>query len=114
MIAGIYNIEMEQGSTFERVLRVSDALGAPYSFVGYTVRMKIRTNANVVAWDSEAENNGGSIAFQNNNEIYWRLEAATTANFKFDEAKYDIEIMQGTNVYKIIRGKILLIKESTR
>lgn len=114
MIAGIYNVEMEQGSTFERILRVLDGVSAEYDFTGYTFRMKIRTLAGKVVWDSTAVDSGGTLTLQNGNEIYWRLEAATTAEFKFEEAKYDLEMVSSSDVYKLVRGKIQLIKESTR
>lgn len=114
MIAGIYNVDMEQGSTFERVLRVLDALDAAYDFTGYTFRMKIRNSAGVVIWDSTTPNSGGEITLQNVNELLWRIEAETTATFKFDVAKYDLEMIIGSNVYKLVRGKIQLIREQTR
>lgn len=116
MKPGLYNAEIEQGSTFERAWTITTG---NLDLSQYdSIRMKIRTMpGSKVIWDSEAENPGGSITIEGTNRIRLILDAETTKAFQFTEAGYDVELVtDGTpeKVDKPLKGKLILNKEYTR
>lgn len=117
MKAGVYHLEMEQGSTYRAVFTLSDTT---LNLTAYDkIRMKIRrTPGGSVVWNSEAADPGGSIEIQDSTTIVLLIDSDTTAGFQFDEAGYDIELVISTTtpetVDKILKGKIILDKEYTK
>lgn len=131
MIAGIYNITIEQGSTFGRLISVEqpDLVADPsgsifenFELAGFTARMHIRRTI-----DSETPmitlttENGRIVINPNivgtptrNNEIALSITAADTAAI-LSSGVYDLEIISaGGTVSKVIRGDVTLIPEVTR
>ena len=115
MKPGIYNMEIEQGSTYQKTWTVLDNALDLSTYAG--VRMKIRLlPGSRVIWDSEAENPGGTIAIEGTNKVNLTIDSATTAAMDFTEAHYDVELYKaGTPeiVDKLIKGKAILNKENT-
>ena len=44
MAAGLYDITIEQGATFQMNLTWKDSTGSPVNITGYTARMQVREN----------------------------------------------------------------------
>ena len=110
MKAAIYNLEIEQGSTFKRVFTV---VGATWNLTPYTPRMVIRQQpGSPVLFDSDAH--AGSVVINNATTLTIEIPASVTATFKFDQANYDLELNDAGAIYKMIKGKVLLNKEYTR
>lgn len=116
MIAGKYNIEMEQGSVYQKLFTVKRN-GSAEDLSAYTkARMEIRKTPNgAKIWDSDddpsylvLDGNAGTIALLISSDI--------TAGFTFTEAEYDIELQtaDGKGNQKYLKGKIVLDKEITR
>lgn len=126
MIAGTYNMTIEQGSTFGRLISVeqpdleTDPTGAtfePFLLNGYTARMQIRRNVDSsTAMLSLTTENGGITINPGtaDNEIKLSVTATNTALLTSDGV-YDLEIIDSLGeVSKVIRGTVTVIPEVTR
>ena len=126
MIAGIYNITIEQGSTFLRLISIetpdltADPTGATfedYVLSGHTARMQIRrTIESDTAMISLTTENGGITINPGTaqNEIKLSITAANTATL-LNSGVYDLEIIDSLgNVSKVLRGDVTVIPEVTK
>lgn len=126
MIAGIYNITIEQGSTFVRLISIeqpdldADPTGAtfePFVLTGYSARMQIRrTVESSTVMLSLTSPSGGIIISPGTpeNELSITISAAVTAGLT-SNGVYDLEIVDaGGLVSKVLRGTVTLIPEVTR
>jgi len=122
MLAGIYNITCEQGSTFSRVITVEypdpdDAsVMLPWDFTGYTSRMQIRRTieSSTVMIELTTENGGITFTDEENGEVTVEMTDAQTAALE-TSGVYDLEIIsQSDEVSKLIKGTFTLLPEVTR
>ena len=130
MIAGVYNITIEQGSTFGRLISVEqpDLVADPtgqtfvnYSLVAHTARMQIRRTVDSATSMISLTTENGRITINpnisgntKNNEISLLITAADTATLT-TSGVYDLEIISSSGtVSKVIRGDVTLIPEVTR
>jgi len=131
VIAGVYDITMEQGSTFFRQLTleqpdlVADPTGntfVNYNLAGHTARMHIRRTVDSVTPMISLTTENGRISINpfvgdapaRNNEIFLTISAADTAGLTMSGV-YDLEIVSSGNVVsKVVRGDVNLIPEVTR
>ncbi len=131
MLAGEYNIVVEQGSTFGRYIAIqqpdltADPNGTIYenfSLVSYTARMQIRRTVDSPTFMlSLTTENGGLTINPNlsgnngkNNEILITITNQQSATLS-SNGVYDLEIISsGGTVSKVIRGEMILIPEVTR
>ena len=118
MSAGIYNFTIEQGTTFTRTFWYNDSDGDPIDLSGYTVRMDIKHSygSEALATYSTGTSHftittpdGGSLP----NQINLVISAAETAALNFTGALYDIELINGDIVTRLLQGKIKLSPEVT-
>lgn len=124
MLAGIYNITCQQGSTFSRTItfKYPDPLSPPtdptyllWDFTGYTARMQVRrtVDSSTVLISLTTENGritlGGATGI-----IELNITAADTAALT-SSGVYDLEIISGTGtVDRIMQGNFDLSQEVTR
>lgn len=130
MIAGVYNITIEQGSTFGRLISVEqpDLVADPtgqtfvnYSLVAHTARMQIRRTVDSATSMISLTTENGRITINpnisgntKNNEISLLITAADTATLT-TSGVYDLEIISSSGtVSKVVRGDVTLIPEVTR
>ena len=131
MIAGVYNLTIEQGSTFGRLISVeqpdlaTDPTGQTFEnfdLSGFTARMHIRRTIDTATPMITLTTENGRIAINpsvvgdatKNNEISLSITAADTATIT-TSGVYDLEIISiGGTVSKVIRGDVTLIPEVTR
>ena len=131
MIAGIYNITIEQGSTFGRLISIEqpDIVADPngtifenFELAAYTARMHIRRTIDTSTPMITLTTENGRITINpniagsptKNNEISLSITAADTATIT-TSGVYDLEIISpGGTVSKVIRGDVTLIPEVTR
>jgi hypothetical protein len=123
MLAGTYNITAEQGSSFLLVINFkypdpADPTGETFlswDLAGYTSRMQIRrliTDTNFMI-ELTTENNGVELEVGEAGEIRLIMTPTQTAGLESDGV-YDLEIVQGVEVNKVISGNFTLIPEVTR
>ena len=126
MIAGEYNMTIEQGSTFTRLISIEEpdliadpngSIFVPYLLVLHTARMQIRRTieSSTVMISLTTENGGIDInPGTPENEILLSISAANTATLT-SSGVYDLEIISNTGaISKVVRGTITLIPEVTR
>lgn len=127
MIAGVYNITCEQGSSFLRTLEieqpdlVADPTGQTYEafdLSGYTARMQVRRTIESTSTLVEltTENLGLEINPSGDtiNLIKISMSSSVTASIN-SSGVYDLEIINGDGfVSKVIKGSFTLIPEVTR
>lgn len=131
MLAGVYNLTIEQGSTFARLIAIqqpdleADPTGSTfenYDINGYTARMHIRRTIDSATPMIVLTTENGRIDVNpefettptKNNEISLLLSATDTSSLS-TSGVYDLEIVSpGSLVLKVIRGDVTLIPEVTR
>lgn len=114
MAAGLYDIIIEQGVTFQLNLTWKDSTGSPVNLTGYSARMQVRetyeSEDTLVSLVSPADITlGGALG-----TILITIPAATTGPLSFVEGVYDLELITGSNVTRLLQGKATISREVTR
>lgn len=115
MSAGTYDFIIEQGSTFTRTITYTDSAGEAIDLTGYTARMQIRETkeSNSVLAELTTENSGITIVGATGT-ITLLITAAVTAKMSFSKAYYDLELIDGAVVTRLIEGTVKNSRETTR
>ena len=126
MIAGVYNITIEQGTTFYRLIDVMepDVLDPevydPFNLTGYTARMQIRRTIDngtpmLSLTSPTVSGNGITVMDGANNAISINMTDTTTSSL-LTSGVYDLEIIKTSTgaVSRLIQGTITLSLEVTR
>lgn len=121
MTAGRYNITIEQGATFSLPITVSDIISGSTvlrDLTGYTARMKVKENVDDTTSLIDLTTENGRITIAANQvtdtgELSLLLSAALTASLDFDRAVYDLELVNGSVVERLLQGKVTFKKEVT-
>jgi hypothetical protein len=128
MAAGKYNFTIEQGTTTKFEVQYNDDDGTPIDLTSYQCRMQIRsdyadfdstlyatlssslavdgTGLNLQGVDGSKALTSGSIGVI--------ISSTVTETFDFDEGVYDLELVTGTNVTRLLQGKVKISREVTR
>ena len=128
MAAGKYSFTIEQGATTDFNINYKDNSNNPVDLTDYQARMQIRSDyadstSTVIATLSSSlwpDNTGLNLSGSNGStplssgSIGLFISAATSSNFTFSEARYDIELISGSITTRLLEGKIQLSKEVTR
>lgn len=128
MAAGKYTFTIEQGSTINFEIQYKDVSNSPVDLTGYTGRMMIRSAyadnnpTTYVSLTNVPNADGTGLSFSGSNgttppssgSIGIYISAASSSALTFDEAVYDLEIVSGSDVTRLLEGKIRLSKEVTR
>jgi len=113
MAAGQLNILIEQGATFNRILTVYSTGTTPLNLTGKTLRGQLRKNLS----DSTP---AGTFTFTLANQstspgvATWILSATDTALLPAQTLRYDVELVDGTTVTRILEGEAFVSGEVTR
>lgn len=115
MAAGTWNITIEQGATFNKIIAMTDSAGAVIDLTGYSARMQIRqsTKSSVTLLELSSPSNGIAITALTG-LITITISATTTAALSFMTAVYDLEIVNGSVVTRLLQGSVTLSEEVTR
>ena len=126
MAAGKYNFTIEQGATTVLQIVLKDGTETPVDLTGYAARMHIRetipSTVIICSLSSSILSDSTGLHLQGVNDdlpytsgsIGLYISAATSSAFNFNAARYDIELVQGDYVNRILQGVIRLDKEVTR
>jgi hypothetical protein len=127
MAAAKYSFVIEQGATLEFQLDWTDDTGNPIDLTGMHARMQVRpavessqiflnlssslsdscgTGLNLSGSSGTNPLSSGSIG------VY--VSAASSSLLNFNEAYYDLEVVSGCEVYRLLEGKVRLSKNVTR
>ena len=113
MAAGRYDITIEQGATFSLPISYKDSTGSVVDLSSsYTSRMMIKESVGGTTIKSLTNGSGMTLAASGNN-IVVDISATDTASMDFDNAVYDLEIVSGSTVTRVLEGKVKLSREIT-
>jgi hypothetical protein len=122
MLAGIYNIVCEQGTTFTRVITLEypdpndPETFLPWDFTDHTARMQIRRtiDSSTVMIELTTENGGLEFTDIFGGQLTVSMTDEQTASLSSDGV-YDIEIISDTgDVSRLVQGNFTLNREVTR
>lgn len=114
-MGGVYNIEIEQGSSFELEITYKDTNDAVIDLSSaYTAAMQIRESYSSTTTLLSLTNGSGITLTNTSPNIKITVGPATTAALDFDHAVYDLELVNGAETIKVIRGSAKLIREVTK
>ena len=124
MASGKYSFVIEQGATIDFEVQYKDSSNAPVNLAGYQARMQIRSDYGgslIANLSSSLDSDGTGLNLSGSNgitpvasgSIGIFISAASSSNFNFNEARYDLEIVSGSIVTRLLEGKVRLSKNVT-
>jgi hypothetical protein len=116
VLAGRYNISLDQGATFERLITVRDANEDLFDFSNYTARMQIRRDLDDSTVITELTTENGYIILGGAaGTINLYMPPTITEDLITRDCVYDLEIIDPVGkVYRLLKGQIRIDKEVTR
>ncbi len=127
MAAGKYSFIIEQGATLNLNVQWKDSEDNPISFEGCQARMQIRpeVNSSQIYATLTSENidicgSGLHLSGSDDNtpvqsgSLGIIISAYSSSLLNFNEAFYDLEIVNGCEVTRLLEGKVRLSKNVTR
>lgn len=113
-LAGQYRIIIDQGATYSQVITWKDSNG-PINVTGYTARMQVRpTIASSTTTLSLTTENGGIALGGAAGTITLAVSATATAALAEGKYVYDLELVTGADVYRVVMGTFTVRGEVTR
>lgn len=114
-MAGFYSITCDQGATLEVLLTYLDSDGAAVNLTGYTARMQVRTEVTAATATLTLTTENGRIALGGAaGTVALTVPAIDTAAVAAREYVYDLELVNGATVTRIIEGAFTVRAEVTR
>lgn len=111
------NITIDQGSTWVKKLSWQDADGVAYNLTSYTARMQIRKNYADIDKASpllSLTNGSGITLAASGDNVTITITDAQTQAIPHGTHVYDLELVNGSVVTKLLRGKAFVLGEVTR
>ena len=117
MISGVYNITIEQGSTYKLALYWKNSANQPIPLIGYTAKMQIRasTTASTVLLELSSTNTDQIKIYETQGAINLTIGYQQTTNLIPSVAVYDLEVTspEGERT-KLLKGRSRIEGEVTR
>lgn len=115
MSAGIYNDVLDQGATYNLVVVYKDNNDAPINLTGYSAYMQLRENYDSTTADLTLSTaNGGIVITGAQGKLTITATATQTTALTSDYYLYDLEIVSGSVVTRLLQGQITVNSEVTR
>ena len=114
--AGNYNIITDQGATFSRTLTWTDSAGTAVNLTGYTARMQVRTDYETTGTPvlSLTTENGKIVLGGSAGTIALGVPASDMASVIAGSYVYDLELVSGVVVVRLVQGTFTVRAEVTR
>ena len=126
MAAGKHSFIIEQGATTNLNVQWTDASGSAVDLTGYQARMQIRPGIEAsdvyISLSSSLQPDGTGLNLSGSNgetpvqsgSIGIYISAYSSSLLNFTEAFYDLEMVNGREVTRLLEGKVRLSKNVTR
>lgn len=114
MSAGTYNITIEQGARWTRVLTV-ETDGEAWNLTGYSARMQIRKKVGGDLYVELTVGDGITLGGAEGT-ITLTIGATDTAALDFSSGRYDLELIPASgedDAIRLLQGTVTLSKEVT-
>ena len=116
LCSGDYNIVADQGATFTRTFTWNDSSGTPMNLTGYTARMQVRqryvSTTPVLSLTSSPA--AGITLGTTNGQIVVTASATVMAGISAGDYRYDLELVSGSVVTRLLMGSFSVKAEVTR
>ena len=119
MSAGLYNFNIEQGTSFTMSLIYKDGSGNPVDLTGWCARLVWKSSVGIETFTTETVNPNYRFDIDEpNGKLTLQFPASVTNDFSFSTAKYDIELQSPNDLYsgggkyttRLLSGTITLVK----
>lgn len=115
MGAGVYHIKIDQGSTFSLLITYKDSEQNVIDLSGYDARMQLRRNHDDdTALIELTVTNGRIVLGGAAGTVQLTIAAGDTAALPAVEGVYDLELVSGSIVDKLLSGTFTIAPEVTR
>ena len=126
MAAGKYSFIIEQGATTNLNVQWTNASGSAVDLTGYEARMQIRPGIEAtdvyISLSSSLQADGTGLNLSGScgcnppesGSIGIYISAYSSSLLNFTEAFYDLEMVNGREVTRLLEGKVKLSKNVTR
>ena len=126
MAAGKYSFIIEQGATTNLNVQWTNNSGSAVDLTGYQARMQIRPGIEAsdvyISLSSSLQPDGTGLNLSGSNgetpvqsgSIGIYISAYSSSLLSFTEAYYDLEMVNGREVTRLLEGKVRLSKNVTR
>ena len=119
MLAGKYDITIEKGATFNRIITYKDENGDAIDLTGFTAAMDIRAMKTTDTTLIQLTTENGRIALGDAaGTITLTILATDTETLGDSEGVtvgfYDLELITGSTVIRLLEGEVQISKEVTR
>lgn len=111
--AGQWNFTADQGATLSKVLTYTDDAGTPINLTGYSARMMLRDRVSSSTVVLELTTGNGRIALGGVAGTV-TLDVAASDMTMSGTYVYDLELVQGVTVERLVMGEIVIRPEVTR
>ena len=112
-VQAVVNIVIEQGATYSQ-LYTWKTNGVTNDLTGYTARAQIRTTVESATTLHSMTDGAGITLGGTAGTILITISAIDTAAFTFTKAVWDIELVIGVVVTRLLGGSVKLDKEVTK
>lgn len=109
-----YNMLIKQGSSFSKVITWNDEEGEPFDLTGYTAKMQIRKTIRDEDVSLELTTENGRISIVGAEGKITLSIAATDTEDLSGNYVYDLELVDGAFVERLLQGSISVDPEVTR
>lgn len=110
-MATVYNLAIDQGTTFTTTIQVNDETGTARNITGSEARAQLRRSY----YSSSNTQFTANINNPTDGEIVISLTAGQTSNLKSGRYVYDVELVSNTvTVERIVEGIITVYPEVTK
>lgn len=115
-MAARYDLTIEQGATLSKSFTYQTSAGVAINLTGYTARMHIReTYSSVTTIATLTTENGGITITGATGTVAITMSAtATSALATGLIGVYDLELISGTTVVRLIEGQVTVTPEVTK
>ena len=126
MAAAKYSFTIEQGATLDFQIDWTDESGSAIDLTGFEARMQIRPQVQsdevFISLSSDLQTDGTGINLNGGNglqplesgSIGVYISAYSSSLLNFDKAVYDLEMVNGNYVTRLLEGYVNLSKNVTR
>jgi hypothetical protein len=115
MTAGIYNFTVDQGSVWDLEIEYLDPDNVPINLTGFTAKMQLRREYNSTVADLTLTTGGGGIVITGATGIVDVSATATqTGALSPGFYVYDLELISGSNISRLIQGQITVAEQVTQ
>jgi|TARA_B110000503_G_C6779209_1_gene262563 hypothetical protein len=116
MSAGYHHFVIEQGATFSQVLTLTDSSGNVINLAGYaSAEMDLRKNPeSSAAVVTLTTGNSGITLGGTAGTVTLTISAADTADLTAGDGVYDLELVSGSNIYRVLEGTYSIRRNISR